>query len=350
MSNLEYKSFSQIDLSDTFFSSLKEDYCEFEDWYNRKSATGHCAYTCDWENSLSGFLYLKVEDDSVDDIVPPLPAMRRLKVGTFKVDAHGTRLGERFVKTILDNAVTRAIQEVYVTVFQKHQGLINLLTQFGFYFHGTKTTHNGIEQVYIKRLTSCSGNSILDYPLMWDNGANKFALSIFPQFHSRMFPDSILNNESFDILEDVSHTNSIHKVYICAMQGVTDFRPGDFVFIYRTKDNNGPARYRSVITSVCVVQEIRNITSFPTLDEFLQYCRAYSIFSDEELISFYDRKRYPFIIKMTYNAAFNKRVTKGDLEDNHGIQPNYWGVFRLTDTQFYNVLRAGEVNESIIVN
>lgn len=52
---------------------------------------------------MLGFLYLKTEgvNENYSDIVPPFKPMRRLKVGTFKVESTGFRLGERFVKIIL---------------------------------------------------------------------------------------------------------------------------------------------------------------------------------------------------------------------------------------------------------
>jgi len=54
---------------------------------------------------------------------------------------------------------------------------------------------------------------------------------------------------------------------------------------------------------------------------------------------------------MTYNLAFKKRVTRGELIDNIGLNPNeYWGVLNINRTQFNQIIRAGEVDESLIVN
>lgn len=36
MELFEYKKFKDINLGDVFFDSLKEDYSEFENWFNRK--------------------------------------------------------------------------------------------------------------------------------------------------------------------------------------------------------------------------------------------------------------------------------------------------------------------------
>ena len=37
MDNLIYSKFSEIDLNDPFFDSLKDDYKEFSDWFKRKA-------------------------------------------------------------------------------------------------------------------------------------------------------------------------------------------------------------------------------------------------------------------------------------------------------------------------
>lgn len=91
--------FSAINLNDSFFDSLKESYTEFNNWFNRKAEEGATAYVqSDSTNNIVGFLYLKIERGTLDDVEPTRPNKRRLKVGTFKVNPHGTRFGERFVK------------------------------------------------------------------------------------------------------------------------------------------------------------------------------------------------------------------------------------------------------------
>lgn len=349
MANIEAKGFKNINLNDDFFSSLKDDYKEFESWFNKKGLASKKAFVLYEDTELMAFLYLKIEEDEITDVSPVLEAKRRLKVGTFKIDAHGTKLGERFVKKIFDIAEHKNIDEIYVTIFDKHGALINLLKTFGFFKYGTKTTSNGIETVLLKQFSRIKNDILKDYPIVQTEQRNKFVLSIYPKWHTKLFSDSILNNESVDILEDTSYTNSIHKIYICAMSGVQEFQKGDPVLIYRTKDRE-PAKYRSVVTSICVIEEVENIYNFSNVDDFIVYCEPYSIFSESELRSFYTSKKYPFIIKMTYNVAFKKRVTNGYLKDNIGINPNYWGVFKVTDDDFFQIINAGEIDESLIIN
>lgn len=350
MSYIEYKLFSEIALEDPFFNSLKEDYKEFINWYQRKANENKKAFVLYEDNRLLAFLYLKIERDRIEDIEPALEEKRRLKVGTFKVEAHGTKLGERFIKRIFDTAISKNIDEIYLTIFSKHDSLIGIFKTFGFFEYGRKTTSNGDEIVLIKKIGKIKDDILQDYPIVQLDNRSIYGLSIYPKFHTRLFSDSILNNESVNILQDKSYTNSIHKIYLCNMQGVTAFKNGDIVLIYRTSDGAGHARYRSVMTSVCVVEESINIHSFKTLEEFLRYCKPYSIFTNKELVEFYKTKKYPYIIKMTYNLAFKRRVTNGDLVDYIGLKPNYWGVFEVNRIQFNQIIKAGEVNESLIVN
>lgn len=64
------KPFSAIDLGDPFFKSLKEDYREFPEWFDRKATAGEEAYVSQPEDGkLDVFLYLKREEcEAVGDL------------------------------------------------------------------------------------------------------------------------------------------------------------------------------------------------------------------------------------------------------------------------------------------
>ncbi len=348
--NILKKTFSEIDLADPFFDTLKADYKEFEIWYSKKAKERATAYILKDVAGLQAFLYLKTEEGAVTDVMPPLPAAKRVKVGTFKVNPHGTRLGERFIKRIFDYSVVNEVNEMYVTVFSKHTALLKLFQRYGFTKIAEKTTINGTENVLLKNLREVKRDILLDYPLINPKNTRKFLLAIYPEYHTKLFPDSILDNESFDIIEDVSHTNSIHKVYICGVN-ISALRKGDVLIIYRTSDNKGPARFRSVVTSVCVVEEVRQKNSFPSLDEYISYCESYSVFKRSELTNWYNNNKYPYILRMTYNAAFRKRITRGILLDDINLSAEqYWGFFQLTDQQFEQITHLGKIHESLIIN
>lgn len=339
--------FQDINLSDPFFDSLKERYREFSAWFSRKSEEE--AYVFTQDGAIRAFLYLKQERGRVDDVNPPLPDGAHLKIGTFKIEAHGTRLGERLLKKALDIALYYNIPRIYITIFPGIGELISLLQKYGFTLYGTKETENGIENVYVKVLGHQHGDVIKDYPIANVCGANYYLLSIKPEFHSRLFPDSILHNETYDLLSDTSHTNSIHKVYITRMH-VDTLRRGDIIVIYRTSDGKGPAHYRSVATSVCVVEEIKSRRDFADIDGYYSYAGKYSVFSEDELRWFYSNWMNLKIIKMTYNIAFKKKVIRKTLIEEIGISCDYWGFCQISKDQLIKICDTGEVDARLIVD
>ena len=151
--SIEEKFFSDVDLNDPFFNSLRADYDGFDAWFLSKSKNKAFVSHNDL-GEIDGFLYLKVEDEALLDITPAFPKMKRVKLGTFKIDAHGTKLGERFIRIMFQFAMRNNLKEVYVTIFDKHLGLIKLLTKYVFVLKARKnlSTINGQEGVYFKNL------------------------------------------------------------------------------------------------------------------------------------------------------------------------------------------------------
>ncbi|NXZ87927.1 GNAT family N-acetyltransferase [Serratia fonticola] len=151
--SIEEKYFCDVDLNDPFFNSLRADYDGFDAWFLSKKQ--NIAYVSHNEvGEIDGFLYLKIEDEALDDMTPSFNKIKRVKLGTFKIDAHGTKLGERFVRIVFQYAMKNKLKEIYVTIFDKHLGLIKLLTKYGFELKSrkNKVTPNGQEGVYFRYL------------------------------------------------------------------------------------------------------------------------------------------------------------------------------------------------------
>lgn len=344
----KYGYFKDINLEDEFFDTLKNDYAEFEDWFKRKGDKK--AFYFEGEKGIEAFLYLKLEEEELIDVIPPQPIKKRVKVGTLKINPHGTKLGERFIKKAIDFAVVNDVKELYVTVFSKHEGLIALLKKYGFIKKAEKRSSNGTEEVMFKHLDSLSGDLLKDYPLVNIVDQNIYLLSIYPDYHTLMFPDSILHNESYDIIKDVSHTNSIQKIYICYMKQAEMAKPGDVIVIYRTNDGAGPAEYRSVATSICVVEEIKMRKDFAKYEDYYSYCKKHSVFKDDELQRLYHKKGF-IILKLTYNLAMEKRLIRKNLIELCGIDRKaYPGFMPLNNTQFQKIIELGGIHESFIID
>jgi len=347
---LSLRKFCEIDLNDSFFDTLKADYPGFEAWFQKKAQERAFVFYGD-DGSLQSFLYTKQEDEALTDIQPHLPPAHRLKVGTFKVNAHGTKLGERFMKKIFDIARAVKADEVYVTIFPKHVGLVSLLARYGFKKAATKQVGGATEDVMSRSMTALGATAIESYPLIKVTPQTRhFLLAIYPEWHTRLFPDSILKNEDASIVTDTSSTNSIHKVYITSIHGIEELQVGDTVFIYRTAPRGQSAEYTSVVTSLCVVEEFRWLNSFGTADEFIAYAMPYSVFTEAELRQYFQTQRYTRVIRFSYNMAFPHRIIRKALIEKIGLDRGaHWNLLPLTRQQFVNTLDLGGVDARSIV-
>lgn len=341
--------FSKIDLNDSFFDSLRSDYDGFDNWFKKKSNFGAQAYVLYKKTgALCAFLYLKDETASDSTINPEFTLHRRLKIGTFKIEAHKTVLGQRFMTIILRKMISENYDFTYVTFLPKQAPLKGLFEKFGFKKWGNK----GKELVYYKDL-AYTGNVYKDFPRISMKDKSKSLLSVWPKYHTSLFPDSRLNTENNFQREDVSFANTIEKVYLTKMSGVNELSRGDLLVIYRTAEDGKVAYYNSVATSVCTVVEVKTIQDFANFIEFKKYCGKGTIFTDQELSYFYDSKRYPYIVKMLYNFPLEKRIIRKNLLDDVGLPTShdtYWGYIDLNNEQFEKILRLGDVSENFIID
>lgn len=350
MDEIKKVPFREIDLNDPFFDTLKDSYKDFENWFQKKINESAIAYILE-NDGIQGFLYLKLEIEEDTSITPIFTAEKKLKVGTFKVNPHGTRLGERFIKLIFDKMLQERIKKSYVTIFNKHDVLIELLKKYGYLYWGIKSTKDGKEEVYVKNITYFNNDIELDYPCLNLEKKKIFLLAIWPKYHTELFPDSKLYTEKTHVIRDFSHTNSIEKIYLSAAYSLSNYNSGDIIVIYRTGDIGKKAEYSAVVTSICTLKEVRHLTSFKNFQEFYDYCKKGSIFSTKELDEFWRLKKYPYVIKMLYNAALNKRIIRKDLIEKIGISREARIVtYELSDEEFKKILKFGGANESLIVN
>ena len=345
--------FGNIDHSDVFFDSFRNDYHEFDKWFNLKA--DEVAYICRADNGkIIAFLYVKVEreDENYSDIKPIFSNKKRLKIGTFKIISNGFKLGERFLKIIFDNALRYKVDEIYVTLFdhtEEQERLIGLLTDWGFTKYGIKHTHTGDEQVFVKDFhpKPDSIHPKRTYPFI-DKNRRIFIVPIYPQYHTELFPDSILNNESpAEFIENQPHRNAIQKVYI-SRSFFKELGHGDIIVFYRTG-----GYYKGVVTTIGIVENV--ITDISSEDEFINLCRKRSVFSDEELRKHWRHKpsNRPFIVNFLYLYSLPKRpnlkslIEMGIIKDIHSAPR---GFEQITTKQFNLILEASKTDESFIVD
>lgn len=340
--------FGNVDSTDSFFDSFRNSYTGFDRWFARKCDEE--AYICRSDsNKILGFLYLKTEgvSENYSDIEPPFSPKRRLKVGTFKVESTGFRLGERFVKIIFDNAQQRNVDEIYVTLFTDRGELValeELLYRWGFVYYGIK--HNGgkEEKVLVKFLHKIidNGTPKLNYPNI-SHLCNKFILPIMPQYHTTLLPDSQLNSENrIDFLGREPHRYALQKVYI-SWASTNGAKPGDLILFYRMGLPGENKKYKSVVSTIAIVDEI--IENIGSEENLLSLCQNRSVFSVDELKEFWRKHRYNLkILKFIFVKSLSKRLTLGYLwEHNIIAAPGGPRPFTpITDEQFDMIVKDSE--------
>lgn len=347
--NVQKLKFGRINLDDDFFTSLKEDYTGFDKWFIKKFDE-EAYITINSNNGLLlSFLYLKVEDkdENYTDISPVFVRKKRLKVGTFKVINNGFRLGERFMKIIFDNALKNKVDEIYVTIFDKRdeqRRLIDLLEQWGFVLWGKKNN----ELVYVRDFSKTTDENKLKqcYPYISRN-TDCYIVPIYPDYHTELLPDSILNTESpEEFIEDFPHRNGINKVYVS--RALTPHpKKGDVLVFYRTG-----GYYKSVVSTIGVAQEVQY--NFKDEDDFVLYCRKSSVFPEDQLRAMWRySKTKPFVVRFLYIYSFPHRINMKELIDLqvlNGINDAPRGFKLITKEQLKKILNATKSDESFIVD
>jgi hypothetical protein len=344
--------FGNVDITDAFFDSFRMEYPDFNRWFSRKSE--EAAYVCYEALRLVAFLFLKIENgrESYADIVPPFRPKRRLKIGSFKVELNGYKLGERFLKIIFDNAIKQRVDEIYVTIFPASLArtrLIRLLEDFGFNHYGEKRNDYGTEHVYIRDMAPRFNNVHPRFTFPYIGRATRtFLVPIYPRYHTELLPDSILRTESpSNFIEQEPHRNAIRKVYV-SRSIFRDLHSGDVIIFYRTG-----GYHSSVVTTLGIVENVH--LDIQDEEHFIRLCRRRSVFSDEGLR---EQWRYggtvqPFIVEFLYAYSFPRRPNMASLIEQgviRDVSSAPRGFERITNEQFDTVLRLSETDPRLIVD
>jgi len=247
---------------------------------------------------------------------------------------------------------TNKVDEIYVTLFdntEEQERLIGLLSDWGFCQYGIKHTPTGDEKIYVKdyKPESDAKHPKITYPFI-NRDRRYFIVPIYPQYHTELFPDSILNNESADdYVENQPHRNAIQKVYI-SRSFYKNLIPGDVIVFYRTG-----GYYKGVVTTIGVVENV--ILNIKSESEFVSLCRKRSVFTDEQLSEHwnYNQGNRPFIVNFLYLYSFPRRpnlqslIKMGVIRDIYSVPR---GFEEITKEHFDLIIGASATDESFIIN
>lgn len=341
--------FSEVNLDDPFFDSLKYSYLGFDEWFSRKATGGESAYFAfDSHNNLIAMLYLK-EESGLEGGVTPRMDFPRLKIGTFKVDFdHHTGIGKRLLAIALREFAKSGQDFVYVTMHDNENtsSLAKLLYKYGFSFWGSKD-----QETVLYKTRPCSDDDTFSrYPFVSRSLGNCWILSIRPEYHKKLFGDVHLTSESGQPKIDERCLNSIGKIYLSRSPNASKLAAGDKVIIYRTTDYEGPAYYRSVVTSVCTVVKVINLDFFRDEEDFLKKVRGKTVFTLEELRCFWQTKRYPWLICLLFNFPLERYPNRKQLLDCGFIDGGRLVCERISQDAMDGIMALGNADESFIVD
>lgn len=172
---------------------------------------------------------------------------------------------------------------------------------------------------------------------------NKFILPIMPQYHTTLLPDSQLNSENrIDFLGREPHRYALQKVYI-SWASTNGAKPGDLILFYRMGLPGENKKYKSVVSTIAIVDEI--IENIGSEENLLSLCQNRSVFSVDELKEFWRKHRYNLkILKFIFVKSLSKRLTLGYLwEHNIIAAPGGPRPFTpITDEQFDMIVKDSE--------
>jgi hypothetical protein len=347
---IRYVGFDAMDFSDPFFESLRNAYEGFDGWLSRKAGFGESAWiSLEDDGSISSMLYLKPESDT-DETTSPKLTLKRLKIGTFKVDFdHHTSIGNRLLAIALREFAKGTYEYAYLTMYDapNTQVLKRRLSKYGFRLSGSK----GDEELWDKRRPRPNQKDPYQiFPFIRWNEGNDYLLSIMPKYHVRMFGEVDLTTERTTPVEDTIPINTIEKVYLSGARNAPLLRRGDHIILYRSGDGKGPAAYRSLVTGIGTVTEVKDIDEFADEREFDSYIHGRSVFTQQELHDFWIHRQYPHIISFLYNTAFTRHPIRKTLLEQGLIQQGRIVCEPIDKTTFKRILDMGEINESYIVD
>lgn len=359
----ELKKFNNLDINDPFFDSLKKDYpgnvesTGFIEWFEKKSKHEDKALVYSDDMGIAAFIVLKEEFEAVELRNSALPAKHRLKISTFKISDRisGKRIGEGAVGLILWKWQKSQCDEIYATSFDKHGTLITLLERFSFEI--VDFNKNG-EAVLLKTKKnidySCAHSS---FPFIKRELDYAGYLIVEDHFHDKVFAYSKLKNHKQledEVKQNVS--NGLTKIYVGNLSS-TNYYIGEPILIYRKYTGGQGARYRSCITSYCVVTNIIQIKRqgryLKNFEDLIEYTKNKTVYKKKELLEKYNQDYNMVLIEMLYYGYFgagnNVNMDWLDKNDCWVKNENYPTQIKLSESQFEKVLKEGKIDVSNVI-
>ena len=291
----------EISIENKFFDSLKNDYPKFNEWWRDKCVKQHRLCWVIYEDDDLVALIVR-KDETNEDTYAVTEAEKILKICTFKVaeKKYGVKLGELLLKQILWYAQDNNYDLAYLTVYEHHDKLIELLKFYG--FNNTDSKSDGeliYERIFSpKKLLEEPGKNAfesarMNYPrFIFNDKTEGFGVPIQENYHDTLFPD-LRDQTQLSLFGNVPATkvlkragNTIHKVYLCRAPSKLG-ETGSLLFFYKGDSTKPPSQ---AMTALGILQNWKFATS---LEELMQLADERSVYSEEALAQWEATKDNP---------------------------------------------------------
>lgn len=177
-------------------------------------------------------------------------------------------------------------------------------------------------------------------------------------YHDTLFPYSELKN-TLQTSVALSVRNGFSKIYVGAQYTVPPYKMGEPILIYRIHTGQGTKRYKSCLTSFCIVTNViaakRNGKFLLNFNELLARIGNKSVYDERELRTKYDNDKNMFVVELLYYGYFGEghNINMDTLENKGYWSSSHGGVYpaliRLTPGEFKQILREGNINVNNVI-
>lgn len=263
---------------DPILDSFRSDYPNFDSWLQRCKREHRLTWVIEGDNSnVAAFCIAKHEAQPPNGIRGKV-----LKVCSLKVSEayNGLRYGELLLKAVFEYAFLNSYDFMFITAFEKHGTLVQLLEDFGF-VRLISTTSLG-EMMLIKSLKPdkmVSQLTPLEYHIKYGpwyfltENIPWYAVPIQPQFADLLFPETAAQQRLFVGIHPFG--NAIRKAYLCRSP-IRCINPGSVLVFYQSGTATGAV-------AIGIVENTMVTSSSHQLVQFVGKRTVYSLSDIQQL-------------------------------------------------------------------
>ena len=328
-------------LASGFFSSIRNDYAGFDQWFRRIAMAGRRAwvYREPGDGEIHAICIFDVQtDEQITDDGQRLDGPA-LKLCTFKVgDAvRGRKVGELFLRAAFRFATSHRCEHIFLHANARQQDhLTNLIEDFGFRAAGE---YQG-DAVFVKEhpvqppaLQMNAFEYVRRYYPHYIGGMDvqKFIVPIVPEFHSILFPDCTRPGQALPAGHPQRHVgNAIKLAYLSNSLSKLP-KPGDIVLFYRSHD-------QKAITTLGVVERYEWMGQ---ADEIARLVSRRTVYTDAQIAAMTGDETKVMLFRLIKHFD-NPVPFQQLLRPLRVVRGNIQSITRISDESFSRILRAAE--------